>query len=278
VDLTAAPLWAQSIEGRVVNSVTGAGIPEVTADIFHNSAKVFSAATDQQGSFRIVDVPEGSYTACVKASDLWPVSEPCTIRPFQVTTAEPAHLEFAMAPIGKISGRVLDAAGNAVPHANLQLNLASRGIFMTFDADEKGNYRTPQSMLPGTWTISAAAPESLPPPAAPAGSTNEAIANQHLGWALTFYPGETNPDFAVPIVVAPGAEIAKLDIKLAAVPVHRVRGVVLDLRGDPVPNAALVFTARSVGLLRSLRKNAKPEPSNSRRYPMASGSCRRPWI
>jgi hypothetical protein len=36
-----------------------------------------------------------------------------------------------------------------------------------------------------------------------------------------------------------GGEISNLDIQLAAVPVHRIRGVVLDAGGNPVPGAAV---------------------------------------
>jgi hypothetical protein len=42
-------------------------------------------------------------------------------------------------------------------------------------------------------------------------------------------------------MVLPGGDLWNLDIKLAAVPVHRVRGMVLDVRGDPVPKVSVTL-------------------------------------
>jgi hypothetical protein len=42
-------------------------------------------------------------------------------------------------------------------------------------------------------------------------------------------------------MVRTGGDISNLDIKLAAVPVHRIRGVVLDVSGNPVPKATVTL-------------------------------------
>jgi hypothetical protein len=54
--------------------------------------------------------------------------------------------------------------------------------------------------------------------------------DRKLGWAQTFYPGVTDPQLAAEVMVRPGVDLWNLDIKLAAVPVHRISGVLLDLR------------------------------------------------
>ncbi len=237
----------------MVNSVTGAGIPDVAVTIFRNGGKAYGITTGAQGGFEIPDVPEGAYTACFKAHDYWAIREPCINQPFSVAAASAAHLTFAMTPIGKISGRVLDASGKPVPRATLQAGMVSggAGIFLTFAADEKGGYHTPESMLPGTWTLSAAAPESLPPP--------DAEGEERRGWSRTYYARETDASLATPIVVPPGGEVAGLDIKLETVPVHRVRGRVLDLRGEPVPSAAVTFAESGAVLMPSLHQETKAD-------------------
>ena len=42
-------------------------------------------------------------------------------------------------------------------------------------------------------------------------------------------------------MVRTGGEIANLDIKLVAIPVHRIRGVVLDVSGNRVPKATVTL-------------------------------------
>ena len=56
-----------------------------------------------------------------------------------------------------------------------------------------------------------------------------------------FYPGVTDPQLAVRVIVRIGGETSNLDIKLAAVPVHRIRGVVRDVSGNPVSKAAVTL-------------------------------------
>lgn len=55
-----------------------------------------------------------------------------------------------------------------------------------------------------------------------------------MGWAQTFYPGATDPELGTRLVVPPGGDLWNIDIKLKTLPVHGVRGVVLDTEGNPV--------------------------------------------
>jgi hypothetical protein len=161
--------------------------------------------------------------------------------PFPVTAgAEPRRLEVKMQPLGKLSGRVLDAAGKPVPNAGLWLVGESSWCMpptcsprrQQAKANEKGEY-TVVDLEPGPWLLSAAAPLSLKPP--------ESSDDRQLSWAQTFYPGETNPQLAAAILVQPGGELWNLDIKLAAAPAHRLRGSVIDVSGNPVFKAAVTL-------------------------------------
>lgn len=243
--LAALPLAAQTVEGHVVNSATGGGIPGVAVNLVQTGKSVYSATTDFQGRFRIAAVKDGVYTAQYRAPGFWPVpnildggSQPS----FQVATGgEPAHIEAQMQPIPRISGRVLDAAGRPVPNATLWLLWESRGCNVPScfpfshqsKTGTKGEYIMGDPEVPGTWLLSATAPSSWNPP--------EPRDDQPLGWAQTFYPGVTDLQLAARIIVLPGGELSNLDIKLAAVPVHRIRGTVLNVRGDPVPKVTVTL-------------------------------------
>jgi uncharacterized GH25 family protein len=250
---TAAALLAQTVEGRVVNSATGAGIAGVDVNLVQGGITAYSATTDSQGRFRIEAVKDGTYIAHYKAPSFWPVpgflgtgSQPL----FRVALgSDPVHLETKLQPIGKISGRVLDAAGKPVPNAGLWLHWENSqcrmpmcvGFAHQSKTDAKGEYSIADLDAPGTWLVSATAPSSLNPPEPGSGSQpgSGSHEDQRLGWAQTFYPGVTDPQLAARVMT--GGELW-LDIKLAAVPVHRIRGVVLDVRGDPVPKVTVTLS------------------------------------
>jgi hypothetical protein len=258
--LAAAAFAAQTVDGHVVNSVTGIDIPGVTVNLLQAGEVAYSATTDSQGLFRTEAVKAGAYTASYLARGFWPIPNlfldedferecgRCFLverggQPFQVTAGgDPVRLEVKMPLIGKISGKVLDYLGEPVPNASLQLHWGESwfckmpsciGISRQTKTNEKGEYSVTDLDVPGAWLLSAIAPSSLKPP--------ESRDGQRLDWAQTFYPGVTDPQLAVRVMVRTGGEISNLDIKLAAVPVHRIRGVVLDVSGDRVSKAAVTL-------------------------------------
>jgi hypothetical protein len=256
--LAAAALAAQTVEGHVVDSVTGIGIPDVAVEIFRDFAKVYAPTTDIQGRFRLEDVQEGVYTVFYKAPNYQPAREGGS--QFKVVKgAGPVHLEAAMIQTGKVSGRVLDGAGKPVPKAIIQLDheIDNGGFRQIFDANEKGEYSA--AVLPGTLTLAATAPSSWTPPEPPPDSPGVTPDAQRLGWALTYYPSVANAELAAKIDVPAGGEVSKLDIKLAAVPVHRIRGVVLDLRGDPVSKLSVTLGTGVMLGAQSLHQDTKPD-------------------
>jgi hypothetical protein len=240
--LATAALASQTVEGHVVNIATGAGVPGVVVNLVQGGKSAYSATTDSQGHFRIEAVKDGAYTANYKAGGFFPVPNRWDSGgppPFLVVSGgESVRVDAQMQPIGKISGRVLDVTGRPVRGASVWFHWENSlcrvplciGFFRTLRTDEKGEYSIADLDAPGTWIVSAAAPSSLTPP--------ESRDDQRLGWAQTFYPGVTDPQAAARVMT--GGELL-LDIKLAAVPVHRVRGVVLDGRGDPVPKATVTL-------------------------------------
>ena len=258
--LAAAAFAAQTVDGHVVNSVTGADIPGVAVNLVRAGEAAYSATTDSEGHFRIEAVKAGAYTASYLARGFWPIPNlfldedferecgRCFLvergdQPFQATAGgDPVRLEVKMPPIGKISGRVLDYLEEPVPNASIQLHWGESwfckmpscsGISRQTKTNEKGEYSVTDLDVPGAWLLSAIAPSSWKPP--------ESRDGQRLDWAQTFYPGVTDPQLAERVMVRIGGEISNLDIKLAAVPVHRIRGVVLDVSGNPAPKATVTL-------------------------------------
>jgi Carboxypeptidase regulatory-like domain len=235
--MMAPALGAQLVDGHVVNAATGAGIAGVRVNLFHGGEVAYSANTDSQGRFRIEAIKDGAYTLDYRAPGF---SSPYPMggggqRPFQVAAGgDPVHLEARLQPLPKVSGRVLDAAGKPVPNASLWVIGYSRAcskpwcfpVLQQSRTDDRGEYSITDVNYPGTWLLSASAPASFDPPASRDG--------QRLGWAQTFYPGATEFQLGAKVAVEPGGELWNVDIKLAAVPVHGVRGRVLDARGAPM--------------------------------------------
>jgi hypothetical protein len=260
-----AALAGQAVDGHVVNSVTGVGVPKVAVNLIRADKVAYSAITDSQGNFRIDGVEAGSYMATYTARGFWPIPNflvdedferecgRCFLaerggQPFQVGDgSDPLRLEVKMPPIGRIAGRVLDQAGDPVANAGILLHWGDSwlckapsctGIFRETKTNEKGEYSVADLDVPGAWLLSAIAPSSWKP-----------------GWAQTFYPGVTDPQLAVRVMVRVGGDVSNLDIKLAALPVHRIRGVVLDPRGNPVGDATVTLrkSIGSPGLIRKTR-------------------------
>jgi hypothetical protein len=225
------------VDGQVVNSVTGDGIMAVTVTLMQQEHTAYTATTDGHGRFQIDGVKDGVYTPRYRRNAIF--IPPPELLPagaaFQVSGEGSAvHLEARLPPAGKLSGRVLDAGGAPIPGAILTLTLQRGGYKFTQRgvADTKGDYHFDDLPFPGAVSIGAAAPPQWNPP--------EKDDGQNMGWAA-FYPGVTDPEGAARIELPPGGELRDLDIKLTAVPVHRIRGVVVDPRGVPAAGASLYW-------------------------------------
>jgi hypothetical protein len=237
--LAGVALADQSVEVRVVNVSTGSGIPDIPLKFLQYGQTLYSGATDAAGRFRIESAKEGPYRVIYERGKYWPAQDSHLIGgsiALQVAGGDEAvRLEIGMYPIGKISGRVLDGAGKPVPKARIDLSDETPpGGGWIFLANEKGEFSSDE-VRPGTWILSATAPPASPPP--------ESTADQPLGWAHTYYPSAASRDLAAAIVVPPGAEFRDMDIRLAAVPVHHIRGVVLDVSGNPAAGIKVTLDA-----------------------------------
>jgi hypothetical protein len=115
--LAAITFAAQTVDGHVVNAVTGVDIPGVHVNLLQSGEVAYSATTDSHGHFRIEAVNAGVYTATYAARGFGQVPSflvaeylelecsRCFLlerfgQPFQVTAGgDPVRLEVKMPPM-----------------------------------------------------------------------------------------------------------------------------------------------------------------------------------
>ncbi len=242
---------AQSVEGTVVDSVTGNGIPGVKVDLVAVSASVesddpgppgaqpaaYSTTTDQQGHFRLEDVKAGAYTARYRAANhideaMAPRLNAPPPRKIQVPErGNPVKLEARMIPLGGLSGRVVDGRGQPVPHA--RVDFATGNLMGSQDTDKDGKFSEMQ--LPGDLSVLSVVPPTGWKPPDPDPDTGQA-----RSWVRTWYPGVAEEAAAQKIVGRPGVWQTDIELKLVAVPTRSVRGIVLNPEGTPAAKVAVV--------------------------------------
>ena len=111
-------LFAQAVEGSVVNSATGEGISGVEVKILKGATVLFTRYTDANGGFTVQDLADGDYAAGYSPIDY----------SLNLTDSHPAFarevgslaLEARMIPFGRLAGRVINGRGKPAPGALLQ--------------------------------------------------------------------------------------------------------------------------------------------------------------
>jgi 5-hydroxyisourate hydrolase-like protein (transthyretin family) len=248
--LCATGAIAQSVEGTVVNVVTGNGIAGVKVQLAAAGAgsggASYTAATDEQGRFHLDSVKEGLYRASYSAPHYLDEARTLSHSPagsasFQVSGAGVVKLEARMVPLSKVSGKVVDPWGNPVPDARVELMTAP--LLMGAKSDAEGRFEIPIWL--GTFALAVAPPMGFkaPPPDPESG--------RPLGWVYSYYPGSPRADGASKLVLRPGGEIAGLEVKLLAVEAHAVRGVLLGLDGKPAAKLTVSLQADYLASLRA---------------------------
>ncbi len=225
-------LLAQTVEGIVTSASDSQPLSGVKVQIERARKPAAETLSDSQGAFRVEGIEPGDYTASFSKSGFrQPERTAPARRPFHVAAGSAAiHLDARMTPLGKLSGRVLDANRRPMPHAGVQLLVSGDFNGELSKADDNGNFSF-TNIDAGVYTLSARAPKEAqaPPPSG----------DQRLGWVRTWYPSVADRFGAAKITIAPSAELTGQDIELRAVPVHRLRGRLLDPHGEPAPHVAV---------------------------------------
>jgi hypothetical protein len=144
-----------------------------------------------------------------------------------------AKIDVALAPLGIVTGKVLDQDGSPVDGASVAV-LASawhRGRLMHYlqngaTTNDLGQYRI-VNVRPGKYYLlvrrvrAAAAGAATPEPGKP-----------EIRPVRTYYPSALTLDAASPLTVKAGQELTAMDIRLCTAATHRIRGKVSGLPPD----------------------------------------------
>jgi len=241
-----------SIEGRVTNSTDHTGIAGAAVTIASQRA-----TTDPSGAFRFTGLTLGSHTLSFAATGFFE-SEAKVRLDSGVTTA---HVEIELVPHSSISGRVLDDEGQPVAGVRVEITQAVRGTGTKWSTrgwtvwatatDSDGHYSM-DVMPPGTY-LAMAQPNPRVLVGAPGQPARgfplppKAHDGEHRAWVRTYYPAVSNRGQAARLVLRGGTHLAA-DIRLLAVPVYAIRGMVLDDGGKPANATVSVIASEALDM------------------------------
>lgn len=144
-------------EGYVEGIITCDGKPVAGATVITNGGE-FKSVTDNEGKYRLEYLPEGNYNIDVQALGYENASASASVTEHNVTQCD---IEMTARPTYKISGTVVDVAGEPVAGAkvvlsgydNKETETAVDGTFSFADVFKDGNYAvsiTKNKLLEGT--------------------------------------------------------------------------------------------------------------------------------
>lgn len=243
-------LGTGAIRGRVVRADTSEPLRRVQIRIDEWSAKdqsgPTSTMTDAQGRYELTQLPAGTYHLKATRGGYVEMAYGQR-RPFErgrpVEVAEGAvleHIDFAMAPGGVVTGRVVDEMGEAVAQASVSLarrryvdgerQLVSHSGSST---DDRGEFRI-FGVPPGEYVMVARF------------EMMDFGARDRVRYVPTYYPGTAVASEAQRITVAAGQEASGIVIPLARAATTTIRGSVRASGQTPVGPFTFI-TAREIG-------------------------------
>ena len=236
------PATAVSIEGRVVNSLTGEPVRQANLTLTmqpggpgfarpQGRPPSYGATSDTQGKFKFENLPPGRYQLAAEKSGYVRANygaEPG--RPLTPLTGDAGQkitdLEFKLTPQAIIAGKVLDENGEPVANAQIRV-LRRSGYFRQTTGGGNGvNTNAIGEFLigelaPGRYVLLV---DHRPGRFGP----RAMVANQSGtdSYIPTYYPGTTDAKAAGAITVNAGQEVRGVDVWLQKGRLYRVSGAV----------------------------------------------------
>lgn len=252
-------LWAQtpaqSVEGMVVDRVSGAAIAGVSLEltgIASDRLVSYTSTTDNQGKFlfRNVAASSGYWLVAVHESahvmafyGQRGLNGPASQIPVG-SGQQVRDIRVSMLPTGEISGRVTNADGKPLGDAQVLAMTASfqsgsrvlHSAKSLVETNGRGEYRI-TGLSPGPYYIRVAA-RNAPNSAAPfhrtlgidvfAGLTNPTMLFDVDGYPVAYFPGTTNQTAAQAVDLRAGGRLTGIDVSITKVSTRRLRGLVVD--------------------------------------------------
>jgi protocatechuate 3,4-dioxygenase beta subunit len=214
--------------------------------------KSFRAVTDQEGVYRITNVPAGSYDITTAAPAYVSV-DANNPRGKNVIVGEDENIEninFSLVRGGVITGKITDSDGRPLVHQHVNVFRASdfqqqqqqqpaRQAFPagSVQTDDRGIYRL-FGLAAGRYKVASGRSDET-------GSSNY-YEPSRVVYKQVFHPNETDQTKATIIEVREGSEANNIDIAMgAAIQTFNVSGRVIDAEsGSPLPNIRFAFQRR----------------------------------
>lgn len=222
-----------SIAGHVFDSVTSAPVRKVTVRLMAGPDRVsLTATTDAEGKFEFTGLPSGMYVVSASHTGFLDFLS----RRTTISLDPGGHIADATIRLparSVIAGHVVDEDGDPLDRAQVVLLkeafLHGRKLWVTrgnTTTNDLGEYRF-SDLAPGHHILRAV---DLRPP----------VDNRHgrvpaMYYVPEYYPSALSQQQAVPVDIAPGAEVRGIDIHLSKVarpPAFHVRGKVNGLPGQ----------------------------------------------
>jgi len=230
------------VEGTVINSVTGAAIGGASVVLFASQSSRYETTADATGHFKITGMAPGSYRSTVRKDGFAPPPFDLTSLSSGLNVAsapDPVRVELKLTPLSAITGRVFGPDGK--PAVGVEVSLYPNITADVSVTDGQGRFGL-EDIRPGSYTLIAKPPKSV--------KAEEARDGTRTAIVATYYPSVADRSQAQQLMVH-GEGNAVYDIRLQTARVRRVRGIVLDEEGKPLPGAELTLSAIS---------EAVPEP------------------
>jgi len=221
-----------SVDLSVVDRIAATGIAGVAVQLKAGNAEspAYSVLTDSSGAAHIVDVAAGEYSAFLHKEGFKTLDFEGTVaKPIHVKAGETTVLRRHLLRLAALSGKVLDSEGRPLPRVAVEILRRDQNQ-STFTNGE-GRYRF-TDLEPGSYVVRIRnwVPAKESPVRSPAPSEGDADRPIH---DLT-----TNS-----IILHSGEDLTRFDLRPSEPSIHRIRGIVLDDRGDPAAGAIVTLEA-----------------------------------
>ncbi len=228
--LTALALAQETgaVVGVVRNSVTNE--PIMGAHVRIMGARTVVATSGPDGRYRL-NAPEGKYKLDAYLDGY---VGPSKVQDLDVRfTGGLFTADTVLEPLAILRGRILDAQGNGIRDAAVSLTSIVMRISRNAYTDREGRFIF-RDLEPGACFIQATAPRKSPDTGAP-----------RTALLRTYYPSGRDRASATEIQLVPGDRNSNYDIRLIEERVQSVRGVVRNVKGEPVGGAMVVIQPAS---------------------------------
>ena len=238
----------KSLRSTIAGKVTIKGKPGPgivvgmrVADMSNQFTSVYKGTTDQDGNYRILDVPAGTYEV-VPASPAYVSSEVNNQRGKVLVLGEGENIDninFSLVRGGVITGKITDADGRPVIQQQVSLYRADafdqpsaqRGQIYpttTVYTDDRGIYRM-FGIVAGRYKVAAGRGDD---------TFSGSIAVGRASYQQAFHPDVSDQAKATVIEVSEGSEATNVDISLGRLQqTFKASGQVIDgEKGLPIPN------------------------------------------